>query len=854
MRAFPSALLSLLSCAAIVKALKEPCKDCEFTTVVDILSESAMFSTFLRVLQRHGDIPTLNELQNYTLLAPINTAFAGIVEPENDSNFDINNYILRDTVLQSSDIENGTSVIYQDVKFPINLRRDEGGNLRINEATIVEPDLTPNFQNATVHGISGLLPNPSDSRSLIHTIASESRDAGIFDSFVQGYAGFNHMTQNNTLLIPLDVNFFKSFNHIEINYIVDNFSELPSLDGSSATTWSHDRQLFLQNLICEGIIGGHTADEKTVNNLNNRPVQFESHELGSSISVNDSAVSSKANLVFDRGIAHSFSELPFLPDAFQFNAEKYLHGMNSTDFVKELHFRKLQSMIQERSLQDNLTIFVPEVAASDEHQGFTKSSLLYHFVEDQIWLEEEFKEVNRVHSLTKMFPSAFCSSNKRLGGNCQRLRVTKAESSYIINDKFRILHAKPYLVGRTLIYTISEDIQLPGEFLPSLNPFYHCSRSLSFLRQANLLDLPVNNKGYTILLPCFDSWKDYELNFEYIKHNQTAVELITKSLILQTLIYSDIESQTTEVENMLGEKVSISIGPSEEAPNRIDLELSNMASTIKIEKGFDSLFNQGVVHPLKEAHFPKEISITLKDLIKTTGADNFLQLLEAAEDLTHIINEDEQFSILVPTSSSLELDGITVNSTNLHDFLKLHIINGSSTQDLLNCKGQVGTLEGERLLCRESSPGSYWLRLENGADHEVRILRKGCSSSVNETCVFLIDRPFSLLWLRRDKNPLKLPGVAMGAGVLVGSVSMLAVFLCILLVLFGKSVKKPILPVSPDEEHASQETRPLLANGPSRAPTRAPPPSSSRQRGQRFESTYSSNASVPAIDVANSPR
>lgn len=52
----------------------------EFTSVVDILSESAEFSTFLRLLQRNGHIPYLNELQNFTLLAPVNSAFASEFE------------------------------------------------------------------------------------------------------------------------------------------------------------------------------------------------------------------------------------------------------------------------------------------------------------------------------------------------------------------------------------------------------------------------------------------------------------------------------------------------------------------------------------------------------------------------------------------------------------------------------------------------------------------------------------------------------------------------------------------------------------------------------------------------------
>lgn len=849
MRGLPYAIAGLLSCVATVQSLGEPCKDCDFTSVVDILSSSAMFSTFLRILQRNGDIPTLNELQNFTLLAPVNTAFTDLSESESIADFDICNYILRDRVLETSEIDNGTSVIYEGVKFPLTLRRDESGPVRINKAAVVEPDLRPNFQNATVHGISKLLPNPPSSQGLIQDINRQSRDADIFNSFAQGFRGFDQITDNNTVLIPSDVSFFKCFNHIEINYILDTFDELSSLDGSLADVWSYDRQVFLQNLVFHGIIGGQSADKQTIANLNNQPVQVTSHELGSSLSVNDSTPSNKANMIFNRGIAHIFSDVPFLPDAFQYTAEKYLHGMNSTDFVKELYFRKLQHIIQEKSLHENLTIFVPEFT-SNEHQGFSKPNLLYHFVEDQLWLEEEFKEINRIHSSTKIFPSAFCSSNKRLGGNCQRLRITKTESSYIINDKYRILHAKPYVVGRTLIYTISEALQLPGEFLSSVNPFHHCSRSLSLFRQVNLLNLPLNSKGYTILLPCFDSWHEYDLNFEYLKNNVTALEHIVKSMILQTLIYSDAKTQTIEAMNMLDEKVSLSIHPTADRSNQVDIQLSNVADMIKIERGLDTFFNQGVIHPLKGFYIPEEINISLEDLIETSGANHFLELLKNLEDFTSMINEDKPFSVLVPTSTFVRSEGIRAGSTNLQDSLRLHLVNGSSTRSLLKCDGQISTLFGEPLACRQSSTGDCWLKLQNGDDSEVHILRRGCSSSGNESCVFLIDRPISLHWLNRGKKPLRLPGIAIGAGVLVGSVSMLAVFLCILLVLFGKSAKRPALPASTDEEHANQEATPLVAsNDSSRAM-----PNSHREPNRRFEATYSSNASVPAIDVANSPR
>lgn len=75
-----------------------------FTSVVDILSQNVEFSTFLRAVQRNGYIPYLNELQNYTLMAPVNSAFINNELDDKNYKFDIENYLIHDSVLITSEI------------------------------------------------------------------------------------------------------------------------------------------------------------------------------------------------------------------------------------------------------------------------------------------------------------------------------------------------------------------------------------------------------------------------------------------------------------------------------------------------------------------------------------------------------------------------------------------------------------------------------------------------------------------------------------------------------------------------------------------------------------------------------
>lgn len=57
---------------ATSSAIVEP----TLSTIIDILSSEVEFSYFLRILQRKGLVPVINSLQNVTILAPVNLAFA----------------------------------------------------------------------------------------------------------------------------------------------------------------------------------------------------------------------------------------------------------------------------------------------------------------------------------------------------------------------------------------------------------------------------------------------------------------------------------------------------------------------------------------------------------------------------------------------------------------------------------------------------------------------------------------------------------------------------------------------------------------------------------------------------------
>ena len=754
-----------------------------FTTVVDILSDNVEFSTFLRKVQRNGYVPYLNELQNFTLLAPVNSAFLANGK-DDDTIFDIENYLLHDLILETSSTD-GILVISESVKFPFvfeNLQ-DEGAAPIINGVSIVDPDLKPNFQNATVQGISGFIKTPPGPLGLLADLdATNLYSSGEYVTFqyikklaTQCYTIFEELAQNNTLLIPADNTFYEYFNKIEINYLLDYFNQMKNVRQQVQESWQWDRMKFLKSTITKSIIGGTIKEGIQGYNLNKEPILFKSANV-TSIMVNNSSISTDSNLVFDNGLAHSFKMLDLVSNIIEFDAEKYLHGLNNSKFVQELYFRDLQHLIGKQTAENaNITIFVPDPSTNDD-TTFTKSMILYHFVNEHIWLE------NLGSSNTHLFKSYFCSSNKRLGGNCQMLKISSTVDGFRINEKVKILNPKPYKIGNTLIYTISEDVSLPGDLLLSLPPFYHCSISLDFMRQLNLLNLAPNHKGYTIFLPCFDAWNVMDLNLAYLERNISAINIMIKNYILNDLFYSNnLSYANVKTTNFLGQNLTVSARSNVDTSKIVELDLDTFDTPFKVESGMDILFDKGVIHPLRDISFPKELNITLIDLIKTTQSGDFLDMIEKFDDLRSIVSGDAAFSIMVPTRASLFREGINLNSTSLKDFLETHFILGNSTRNLLQCNGQITTKSGKHLTCQEMSRENYLLKFQDINDHELRILRKGCSTINNDSCIFLIDRPISLKWFEQEKYYLKLPGVAIGVGIMLGA--LLTSALCFVLIL-----------------------------------------------------------------------
>ncbi|CCK71645.1 uncharacterized protein KNAG_0H02310 [Huiozyma naganishii CBS 8797] len=790
-----------------------------FTSVVDLLSQDVQFSTFVRSLQRGGYIQYLNGLQNFTLFAPVNSAFATDGEI---GEFDIENYLIHDKVLETKQVVNKTVVFRHNVKYPVVMAQNSNGDFTVNNLPVVERDLMPNMQNASIQGISFLMPDAYTLPGLVKTVQSPKYTYDCISQLLSEIEDLDELLNNKTVLVPSDRGFRRYFSSVEIKYLLNFYHQLNDMEGAIREKWDNDLNTLLQNLVLSEMIGGSIDGKEVVSNLNHDDLPFSSNDHGSQIVVNgtDLSLHHLSNLVYDFGLAHFYdTDLSLIKKHLHFDAETYLHGLNCSNFVEEIYFRKLQRLIQNTKSDEPITIFVPEPSLDDEG-GFTKPSLLYHFTEQHVDLEKDFPILNRDELFTNFYDTSFCSSNKRLGGHCQRMKITKSKNGYSINNQYKIISSKPYHVGNTLIYTINKDLQLPGDLAPSLQVLDSCAQSIHFMRNLNLLDLKPNGEGYTVFLPCFDSWNKLGLNLEYLEQNSTAANLIMRNFIINGLYYTDAGHYDKNTTNNMGEEVRICANSSKDKNQEIAISLSSVDDDLLIRKDDDIMFNQGVIHPLRSLALPNALDISLRDLIETTGNIEMLDFLKQYSELDGLLNATSSYSILVPTLSSLHHENITLNSSKLKDFLKLHIIRGNDTVNLLNCEGDIHTLLGKTLTCNRIGEQSEYLRIKDGLINEVRILNKGCSTyNSTQSCVFLIDRPISLSWIDKEKYHLALPVVAVALGVVLGTFFMVGIFCCLLAVKFGKG-KHIVLSdeedndvqVLPESDNDSDPRQPLLAD------------------------------------------
>ncbi|AGO11289.1 AaceriACR029Cp [[Ashbya] aceris (nom. inval.)] len=671
-----------------------------FTTVVDILSQNAEFAGFLRAVQRGGWVPYLNELDDFSLLAPV----TGL---ESGRRLDMQKYVIQGGLIDLAQYAAGVYVVDSRAGPRVVEVRGDGG-ATVNGVRVAADGLFASVQNAVVLPLAGPMPALPTRDELLRRLQLAGQPVRCAAQLLQLTDGND---ANKTLLLPEDGSFESQFDPAELNYLL--LAHQLEVDG-----WYDDQQQLAARLRLRGVHGG-AAVAHNATAVSGELVELSPADRGATLYVNGTRASS-SNLLFRGGIAHLL-DMQGLRSGIEFTADKYLVGLNASAFVEGMYYQKLEHMLRART--SSYTIFV-SADSWDHYRDFSRSSLLYHFTDRHLWLEELLSG-DRAHQL---HDSMFCPGDG-FDGRCQRLKLSRAGSDIYINGELRVLNPRPYQVQNTLIYLLERSLEPPRALLSSVSPFLHCTQSLSLLRELGLLDLPSNHHGYTVLLPCFDSWSELELNLDYLQRNASALGQLMGNLIFEGLVYTD-DSKERNVSTLHGNTVSVQ-PHAERANGSVPFGFSNLASDVVLEQGGDIPFDRGVVQPLRVVPNPRAFHVPLSALVDTAGATSFIELLRKVPAFADALGPEAPYSILVPAGLQRH------NVGNSAQFLAAHLIPRAATPRLLLCDGLVPTVHGRPLRCRSPAPGVRLLSVA-GHQQEVRVLKVGCTDGA---CVFLLDRP-----------------------------------------------------------------------------------------------------------------
>lgn len=735
-------------------------------TILDVLSSNSNFSSFIRSLQHSDLIDYVNGLENVTLLAPTNTAFKNLGISTLLLNESVLNRFIVDHPVRSKDLDgvriydtlnHHASPFLKSMHVPILFDKEPDG-FYVENSVVSIPDLVAPASNSVVHGLNSLLIDKKMSFCDFFSrvdFSAPNVSISIFSKLLSVHNLCESAKFTNvTLLIPSD------------NYLSTLFSSA-ELDYLFSPRGAHDRLDILSNFILKGLYGGNlgTLPVKTQNFLE-QSVSLSSHFKGSEIRVDNVTSSTTANFLLSDAIIHYFdSEVLQNPQIPTFTPRKFLEGMNETDFVDEVDFRKLSYLIDDTSL--NQTIFIPEDLPSLQSGdlarvlGQAKNNLLYQFVEGNV-----------VFDGNKLLTSKFCSQTSL--GHCQKIKLSvRNKDSILINDHYTVRPTR-YSIANTYIYFVDDDYSVPPKLENAMTPVDRCAKTLQYLDTRGVLKGFKSNGGlgYTVFLPTSDAWSSLDLTLDFLKDHEDYLTRVLKNMALNGLVYGDFEGNYS-FQSLAGDNITL-----ERPSKKIPFVKLNGEYVLPFSFESEILFKDGVAFPINQVVFPKNLTIGVQQLIETVHAKEFLSILEAV-NLTGLIS-DTEYSFLVPSSATLKMSNITSFSREpdfLREFALMHILPENSMQKIINCEPIIPTLlNNTHLTCHRIASGGLMLQILEGNDREVRILRQGWTTS--KSGILLLDKPLNPDWLDSHNGPsihLRLPLVSVFIGIILGMVILASV-------------------------------------------------------------------------------
>uniref|UniRef100_A0A060TGX9 ARAD1D26686p n=1 Tax=Blastobotrys adeninivorans TaxID=409370 RepID=A0A060TGX9_BLAAD len=708
------------------------------TSIVDILSRSAQYSKLLHYLRALDLITLLNLSRNATLLAPINSAFAG-VDPDSITRDLLLYHILEGTLLVDRDLCDSCQVVSpsyldRDGVLPVLISRDDKGTPVVNNSsTIVEYDLIASPGRGVVHAIDSILELPKQVEDAVHPFSHIFSSIISLEQLGEGRSG------PLTVLAPSDTAFDK-YSSVQVDYLLHAHSDLAKADR---------QRLIERHTISDIVLPQHlTTRGAHFKTQDNSPVNISAGAV-----INGSRVPLASNIVAVNGLVHVYDNLleptgsPSSPfsDIVSFTPEKLLLGMHADSFVQELNFLGLSHLI-DGSTTDQ-TIFVPQASIStsdddmDTYSAFMASR--YHFVDGSINLTEAVAMGDDYLLTTKM-------RSPKLGHRPQRLKCFRSASGDIYINGNEVIGPQ-IVLGDTSIYVIEGDLDMPPSLELALGPFISSSFTLRALRDLHLLR-PPKGESWTILLPSSDFWSSQGLVVKYLESNTTALRAVLQSLIFETPIYSD--SQPTNVSLLNGQEASVNVV---DRGYESGVSLTVNETTYEVDTP-DILFDAGVAHSIDRVDLASTgIDIQVEDLLVAGDRSRFLQILRDTNVLQSL-NSQNAYTLLVPSDEALEKHSIDSHTKDIHKLVGTHVVRGNSSVlfggDSVPTMAEQGQI---KLVGGIAADGRRYIELVNkklGGTYELHVVDQGDTTQGPVVSVVFLDGALLPKWTNGIKGRL----------------------------------------------------------------------------------------------------
>lgn len=273
-----------------------------------------------------------------------------------------------------------------------------------------------------------------------------------------------------------------------------------------------------------------------------------------------------------------------------------------------------------------------------------------------------------------------------------------------------------------MIYQISEPLSLPGDILGKLVSDLDLSTFIATLYVSEVVDEIKNTKGLTLFVPTNEAFQNLGLVAKYLVHPtaKSQLQTVLRYHAANTLLYyDDMKNQINEVLTLANSTLRISQNDSG------SIIVGRPEGNGAVLTHMNMLVSNGVIHKISDVQIPNQVKITNKDLLVGIESKTMMQILEKA-NLLDKINQDDMV-VLAPSDkafSHVDLDYLFENQDQLERLAKLHIIpkpwQDRWVESNLRDKSEYPTLlsDDDKVTIRENEKGELFIEVKNGGDSD----------------------------------------------------------------------------------------------------------------------------------------